>query len=171
MQTVWSQIRRHVWSGSTLFANVSFIGHKHRRTITEEPSWKRSIWNKYSRTINGSNIFWTMENCLRQGSSSHWGLIMMLSQKANGDNLGKSFRSSYNNDMLRVLIRIASLRRFYRVHTYNFMIKLEKKSLNICFFLYFGSISWGLKNEFELAMVNELSVLELLRFECTWGLN
>ena len=30
-----------------------------------------------------------------------------------------------------------------------------------------GRISKGLKNEFELAMVNEPSVFELLRFDCS----
>ena len=32
------------------------------------------------------------------------------------------------------------------------------------------SISWGLKNEFELVMVNEPSVIELLRFDCICNL-
>ena len=31
-----------------------------------------------------------------------------------------------------------------------------------------GRIMCGLKNEFELAMVNEPSVVELLRFDCIW---
>ena len=31
---------------------------------------------------------------LEMGSSSHWGLIMAPGQEANGDNLGKYFRSS-----------------------------------------------------------------------------
>ena len=39
---------------------------------------------------------------------------MAPSQEENGDNLGKSFRSSTpkKNDMLSVLIRIASMRQF-----------------------------------------------------------
>ena len=36
---------------------------------------------------------------------------MVPSQEANNDNLVKSFRSSINNGILSVLIRIASMRR------------------------------------------------------------
>ena len=49
---------------------------------------------RYHSNFNGSNIFVTMEICLRLGSLSHLGLIMAPGQKANGDNLGKSFPSS-----------------------------------------------------------------------------
>ena len=37
---------------------------------------------------------------------------MAPGQEANNDNLGKSFRFLQNNCMLRVLIRIASMRQF-----------------------------------------------------------
>ena len=37
---------------------------------------------------------------------------MVPGQEANSDNLGKSFDFLYNNSMLSVLIRIASMRRF-----------------------------------------------------------
>ena len=50
---------------------------------------------------------------------------MAPGQEANGDNLAKSFLFDllYKNSMLSVFIRIASMRRFLRVHsTYNFMI-------------------------------------------------
>ena len=33
-----------------------------------------------------------------------------------------------------------------------------------------GRISYGLKNEFEWAMVNEPSVFELLKFDCTYAI-
>ena len=62
-----------------------------------------------------------------------------------------------------VLIRIASMRRFSRVHTiYPFQYKKENhpkypKSATMGFF------SKGLKNEFETAMVNEPSVFEPLK--------
>ena len=46
------------------------------------------------------------------------------------------------------------------------MIKLEN-FLKYFFSGAIGRISQGLKNEFELAMVNEPSVFELLRFDCT----
>ena len=58
------------------------------------------------------------------GSSSQWGLIITSGQEENGDNLGIFFDLLDNNDMLSVIIRIASMMRFYWVHTtYNFMIK------------------------------------------------
>ena len=37
---------------------------------------------------------------------------MVPGQEANGDNLGKSLRSSHNNGMLSELIRIASMSQF-----------------------------------------------------------
>ena len=40
--------------------------------------------------------------------------------------------------------------------------------LNICFLWLSREFTSGLKNEFELAMVNEPSVLESLRFYCIW---
>ena len=44
----------------------------------------------------------------------------------------------------------------------------RKKSLYTFFFRTIGRISLGLKNEFEIEMVNEPSVFELLRFDCSW---
>ena len=43
------------------------------------------------------------------GSLSQRGLIMVPGQKANGNNLEKSFQSSINNGMLSVPIRITSM--------------------------------------------------------------
>ena len=63
--------------------------------------------------------------------------------------------------MLCGLVRIASSRRFLQVHTlYNFQYKTEKdrKLSQIC---SYGIYSKGLKNEFETAVVNEPSVVEL----------
>ena len=54
--------------------------------------------------------------------------------------------------MLSVLIRIASN---------------EKISPNICFLELSEEFRRDSKNEFELAMVNEPSVFELSRFNCT----
>ena len=48
----------------------------------------------YGRTTHGSNVFGTMEIVRDIGSLSLWELIMVPIQEANGDNLGKSFRSS-----------------------------------------------------------------------------
>ena len=41
-----------------------------------------------------------------------------------------------------------------------------KKILLFFYFVAIGRTSQGLKNKFELAMVNEPSVFELLRFDC-----
>ena len=41
--------------------------------------------------FSDSNIFGTMEICLRYGSLSDWGLIMAPGQEANNDDLEKSF--------------------------------------------------------------------------------
>ena len=63
--------------------------------------------------------------------------------------------------MLCVLVRIASSRRFFRVHTiYQFQYKTEKdpKLSKIC---SYGIYSKEPKNEFETAVVNEPSVVEL----------
>ena len=44
--------------------------------------------------------------------------------------------------------------------------KLSKISLSFCFLELSEGISLGLKNEFDLAIVNESSVFESLRFYC-----
>ena len=62
--------------------------------------------------LDGSNIFGTIENCSRHGWFEPLRLIMVLSQEANGDNLGIFFDFLHNNCMLSVLNRIASMRRF-----------------------------------------------------------
>ena len=54
----------------------------------------------------------------------------------------------------------------YTQHT-KFMIN-KKISLNIWFSGAIGRILQGLKNEFELAIVNEPSVFELLWFDCSF---
>ena len=41
-----------------------------------------------------------------------------------------------------------------------------KKNPTFFYFVAIGRTSQGLKNEFELAMVNAPSVFELLRFDC-----
>ena len=88
------------------------------------------------------------------GSSSHWGLIMALGKEANSDNLGKYFpHNTYC--MLSVLITIASMRRFQWVHTTCDLMKNKKKIAKYLFSWAVGRISYGLKNEFELAMVNK----------------
>ena len=46
------------------------------------------------------------------------------------------------------------------------MIELKKKSLNICFLELSEEIRWDSKTS-ELAMVNEPSVFELLRVDCS----
>ena len=51
---------------------------------------------------------------------------MAPGQEADGDNLGKSFRSSSQKWYFSVLIRITSLRQFYLHKTYNFMIKYQE---------------------------------------------
>ena len=44
--------------------------------------------------------------------------------------------------------------------------EIKKKNPTFFYFVAIGRTSQGLKNEFELAMVNEPSVFELLRFDC-----
>ena len=48
-------------------------------------------------------------------------------------------------------------------------------SLIFFFFFFFfwggGGVGGGLENEFEIAVVNEPSVFEPLKFYCTWVLN
>ena len=52
---------------------------------------------------------------------------MVPGKEANGDNLRSLFYLLYNNGMLSVHIRIASMRRFKCVNlTFNFMIKNPK---------------------------------------------
>ena len=66
--------------------------------------------------------------------------------------------------MLRVLIRITSL------STHNIPSSIKKKKrkspYKIC---SYGIFSKGLKNEFEIAVVNEPSVFEQLKFYCIWS--
>ena len=67
----------------------------------------------YSRTSTARTSLGPWKCVRDMGSSSHWGLIMVPSQKANGDNLGIFFFNFLQkNCMLSVLIRIASMRRF-----------------------------------------------------------
>ena len=73
------------------------------------------------------------------GSSSHWGLIMVPDQESNSD----SFDFLHNN------------------------CKLSENPWFV--FLSYRKNFVGLKNEFELAVVNEPSVFELLRFDCIWN--
>ena len=54
----------------------------------------------------------------------------------------------------------------HNVHFHNKIRKISKISLDICFLELSEAFSWGLKNEFELAMINESSVFDLLRFHC-----
>ena len=64
--------------------------------------------------------------------------------------------------MLCVLIRMASSRQ----HNIQFHDKMRK--FPSIFVFFHARTSWGLKNEFELAMVNEPSVFELSRFNCVY---
>ena len=50
--------------------------------------------------------------------------------------------------------------------SHNFMMKKKKKNPTFFYFVAIRRTSQGLKNELELAMVNEPSVFELLRFDC-----
>ena len=52
-------------------------------------------------------------------------------------------------------------------HNIQFHDKI-RKLLKYLFSWATGRVSQGLKNEFELAMVNEPSVFELLNFDCTF---
>ena len=81
---------------------------------------------------------------------------MMPGQEANIDNSGKSIYLLHNNCMLSVLIGIASKKYEWK----------KKASLNICFLDPLDKFRMDSKNQFELAMVNEPSVFELLRFDC-----
>ena len=49
---------------------------------------------KYSRTPVARTSMWPWKLVRDMSSSSYWGLSTALGQEANGDNLGKSFRSS-----------------------------------------------------------------------------
>ena len=51
-------------------------------------------------------------------------------------------------------------------HNIQFHDKIRKFPFIFVFLRAIRKISLGLKNEFELAMVNEPSVFELLRFYC-----
>ena len=61
--------------------------------------------------FDGSNIFGTTENCSRHGWLEPWGLIIVLSQEANGDNLGiflcspKNFGGAYSRRFVRASVR------------------------------------------------------------------
>ena len=56
----------------------------------------------------------------------------------------------------------------HNIHFHDKIRKMLEIYLNIFFIFYcaIGRISQGLKNEFELAMVNEPSVFESLKFCC-----
>ena len=78
--------------------------------------------------------------------------------------------------MLCALIRIASS----SIH--NILLSMSKRKLPkiipntimseamFFFFFLFFVFCWGLKNEFEIAMVNEPSVLEPLKFYCIFNI-
>ena len=66
--------------------------------------------------------------------------------------------------MLSVLIRIASMRQYYWVHTTYFFLINKKISLNIFFSWAIWRISWELKNKFDSATVYEPSIFESLKF-------
>ena len=69
------------------------------------------MW-KYSRTSMAWTYLGPQKIVQDMGGSSHWGLNMLPSQEANGDNLGIFFDFLHNNYMLSVLIRTASMRQF-----------------------------------------------------------
>ena len=83
---------------------------------------------------------------------------------------GYFFNFLQHVDILCVLIRIASSRRFLLVHTiYHFQYKKENhpKFNSIIPNLQLLGFSKGLYNKFETAMVNKPSVFEPLKFHCT----
>ena len=51
-------------------------------------------------------------------------------------------------------------------HNIQFCDEIKKKNPTFFYFVAIGRTSQGLKNEFELAMINEPSVFELLKFNC-----
>ena len=54
-------------------------------------------------------------------------------------------------------------------HNIQFLDKIKKKHFpKYLFSGAIGRISYGLQNEFELAMINEPSVFESSRFYCSW---
>ena len=74
---------------------------------------------------------------------------------------GSIFDLLHNNSMLRVLIRIEAI--LMIIHNIRFHDKNKNISLNICFLELSGKFCRDSKNEFELSMVNELSMFELSR--------
>ena len=86
---------------------------------------------------------------------------MAPGQEANSNNLGKSFHLLYNNGMLSELEEAILM----STHNIQFHHKIRKFP-KYFFFWSFRKNFVGTKNEFELAMVNEPSVFEPLRFYC-----
>ena len=75
--------------------NVDFINPGWKGKILPDLRIKRRKTSKRHPTVfSGSDIFGIMEICSRHGYLSHLGLNMTPGQEANGNILGKSFRSS-----------------------------------------------------------------------------
>ena len=85
---------------------------------------------------------------------------MVPGQEANSDNLGKFFRFSTQKKLYVECTKLESPR-----CSIQFRDKVRKFPKFFVFLSYRKNFE-GTKNEFELAMVNEPSVFELLRFGC-----
>ena len=178
-------MRRLIWavsSGSMLFASPVIIN-----CGSEINKWTISI---YSRTSMVQTSLGPWKFVRDMGTLSQWGLIMTPGQGAQSDNLGKYFRFSTTQYNCMLCYSLESPRwgdsNEYTQHTTLWWNM--KVSLNICFFFclffflfcflllffffFFFLSSWksfaGTQNEFELTIVNEPSVFELLRFDCSF---
>ena len=99
--------------GTCLLVQQSKTNIYKEKLETAPRLWKLNYESYYSRTSMARTSLGPWKCVRDMGSSSHWGLIVVPSQEASGDNLGIFFFDFLqNNCMLSLLIRIASMRRF-----------------------------------------------------------
>ena len=151
--------------------------------ITAPFLWHGSYFNTWTGKVELQWLkhLWDHGNLFRNmGSSSHWGFIIAPGQEANGDNsrIPKYFDLLYKMLCCVHLLESPRWGDSYSIQNIQFHDKIRKvpqKSLYIYIYLLswaIGRISYGLKNEFESAKLNEpsvFSVLEILRFDCIWA--
>ena len=126
--------------------------------LKQKTWWTRTYsmynWNSVARTALGPWKF--VQDMIY---SSHWGLITVPGQEANGDIFGEIF-SNYS-------MMVGWVYSLELPHT-TYNTKMKQKHFPKCLFSQvMRRISWGLKKEFELANMNEPSEFELLKFDCS----
>ena len=77
--------------------------------------------------------------------------------------------SIFSNLKVSCVFSLESLIEAILMSTHNIPFSIQKKTLNYPKSAAKGSFSKGLKSEFEIAMVNEPSVFEPLKFYCKYS--